>query len=108
MMRIMKHNQRTGIMKNKVLDPKLERDKIAVLIPVIDKILSLFRQMEISIKFDTVKSGWSIIYIEGSQVIIKRNVVFPSLKIDFGLANSANPDEMLHNAAFHLGLNCLQ
>ena len=27
--------------------------------------LSLFRSMEFSIKFDTVKSGWSIVYIEG-------------------------------------------
>ena len=26
--------------------------------------------MESSIKFDTVKSGWSIVYIEGSQAII--------------------------------------
>ena len=82
-MRIMKHIQRTWIMKNKVLSPKLERDKIAVRIPVIDKILSLFRQMEFSIKFDTVQSGCSIIYIEGSQVIIKTNIVFLSLKIDW-------------------------
>ena len=34
------------------------------------KRLSLFRPMEFSINFDTVKSGWSIIYIEGSLVII--------------------------------------
>ena len=46
--------------------------------------------------FDTVKSGWSIVYIEGIQVIIlKRNIVFISLKIDFVLASSADPDEML-------------
>ena len=25
-----------------------------------------------------------------------------------GLANSVDPDEMPHNAAFHLGLHCLQ
>ena len=29
------------------------------------------------------------------------------LKIDFVLTNSANPDEIKHNAAFHLGLHCL-
>ena len=29
------------------------------------------------------------------------------MKIDSVLANSADPDEMLHNAAFHLGLYCL-
>ena len=30
-----------------------------------------------------------------------------SLKMVFTLANSADPDEMLHKAAFHLGLHCL-
>ena len=63
--------------------------------------------MEFSIKFDTVKSGWSIVYIEGSQVIISKNVVFLSLKIDCSKANSADPDEMSHYVAFHLGLHCL-
>ena len=53
--------------------------------------------MEFSINQHTIKSGWSIIYIEESQVIIsKKKIVFLSLKIDFGLANSANPDEMQH------------
>ena len=32
--------------------------------------LTLCVPMEFSIKFDTVKSGWSIIYIKGSKVII--------------------------------------
>ena len=44
--------------------------------------------MEFLIKFDTVKSaGWSIVYFEGSQVIIKKKqqLVFLSLKIDFCL-----------------------
>ena len=54
--------------------------------------------MEFSIKLD----------IEGSQAIIFKKVVFLSLKIDFIFANRADPDEMLHNAAFHLGLHCLQ
>ena len=34
--------------------------------------------------------------------------LFLSLKINFQLANSADPDEMLDGAAFHLGLHCLQ
>ena len=52
--------------------------------------------------------GWSIIYIEMLQVIISpKNIKFFSLKIHFVLANNADPDEMLHNAAFHLGLHCL-
>ena len=41
-------------------------------------------------------SGWSIVYIEGSRVIIFKNNVFLSLEIDFVLANSADPDEMPH------------
>ena len=58
--------------------------------------------MEFSIKFDTVKSGWSIVYTEGSQVIISPKTYFFSLKIDIGLANNADPGEMPHYAAFHL------
>ena len=50
--------------------------------------------MEYPIKFDTVSSGWSILYIEGVTCIFffKTNIVFLSLKIDFVLANSADPD----------------
>ena len=38
----------------------------------------------------------------------QKNIVFLSLKIDFVSAKSANPDEMLHFAAFHLGLHYLE
>ena len=70
--------------------------------------LTLFVPMEFPIKFDKVKSGWSIVYIEGSQVIISKNIFYFFLyKINFVLANSADTDEMLYNAAFHLGLHCL-
>ena len=63
---------------------------------------------EFSRTFDTVKSGWSLVYNEGLQVIISpKNILFLSLKIDFILANSADPDEMPPYAAFHLGLYCL-
>ena len=61
--------------------------------------------MELSIKFDTVKSEWSIVYIEGLQVIIS-NIIFLSLKIDSVLENSAGPDEMPPYAAFHLCHHC--
>ena len=58
-----------------------------------------FRPTEFSIKLHAIKSGWSSVYIEGSQVIIsKKN----SLKIDFVLANSTDPDEMPH---YHVGLS---
>ena len=33
--------------------------------------------------------------------------VFLSMKVDLISANSADPDEMQYNAAFHLGLYCL-
>ena len=46
----------------------------------------------------------SILYFYGSQVKKKKNSV---LKIVFILANSADPDEMLPYAAFHLDLHCL-
>ena len=58
-------------------------------------------------KFDTVKSGWSTVYIEGRWVMFSKKILFLSLKIDFVLANSAYPDEMPHNVAFYLGLHCL-
>ena len=63
--------------------------------------------MGFPIEFDTVKSGWFIVYIEGSQVIISPKNIFLSQKINFALANSVDPDEMLHYAAFHLGLHSL-
>ena len=60
---------------------------------------NLLRPMN-TIKLQTNKSGWSIIYNEGSQVIISpKNIVFLSLKIGFIIANSADPDEMPHYAA---------
>ena len=42
----------------------------------------------------------------GPQARISKNIVYLSLKIDFVLANSADPGEMPHYAAFHLGLHC--
>ena len=50
------------------------------------------------------KSGWSIVYIERSHVIVAKKILYSSLKIDFVLANSAGPDEMLYYVTFHLGL----
>ena len=40
------------------------------------KWLTLLGPIEFSIKFDTVKSGCSIIYIEGSQVIISKKILY--------------------------------
>ena len=46
-----------------------------------------------------VKSGWSIIYIEGSKVIFSKKCT--------SFSAAADPDEMSHIVAFHLGLHCL-
>ena len=58
--------------------------------------------MAVSIKLHPIKSGWSIL-----QVIIFFKKYSFSLKINFVLVNSADPNEMRHYAAFHLGLYCL-
>ena len=47
------------------------------------------------------------VYIEGSQVIFSKKYCFCFFVNHFVLANSADPDEMLQYAAFHLGLHCL-
>ena len=50
-----------------------------------------------------ISGGWSILYIEGSQVIISKKILH-----SFILRSSfADTDEMTP-AAFHLGLFCLQ
>ena len=44
---------------------------------IIKTLLTLLKPMEFSIKFNTVKSGWPIVYyIEGSQVKIFKNIDF--------------------------------
>ena len=43
----------------------------------------------------------------GSQVIIPHKNCSSFSEDGFHLANSEDPDEMLHNAVFHLGHHCL-
>ena len=50
--------------------------------------------MGFPIKSDAAYSGWSIVYIKGSQVIISKSIIFFSLKIDFILGNGTEPDVM--------------
>ena len=47
------------------------------------RIITLFGPEDFSIKLHAIKSGWSIVYIEGAQVIISKDITFISLKIDF-------------------------
>ena len=60
-----------------------------------------------SIQFDAINLRWFSVYFEGSQGIPTKTE-FLSLNIVLVLTNSADPDEMQHSAAFHLGLHCLQ
>ena len=69
---------------------------------------SLFILMHYPIRIDTISMSLSILYFKGFSVQISINGVFLSLKIVFILANSADPDEMLPYAAFHLGIHCLR
>ena len=50
--------------------------------------------MDYSTKFDTIKTGWSIVNVEGSRFIF---FFKKSLKSDFVLASFADPDEILHS-----------
>ena len=72
-------------------------------------VLTLFKPMEFSIKLHAIKSGWSIVHIEGDRLYFpkKKKKLFTSLKINFVLPNSADPGEMMHNAALNLGLHFL-
>ena len=46
-------------------------------------------------------------HIEGSRVMIYKKILYFFLWTNFVLTDSADPDEMPHYAAFHLGLHCL-
>ena len=77
--------------------------------PAVTGDITFLRPME-STKFDAVfnKSGWSTHCIYRGITCYnfqKNKIVFPSLDVDFVLANSACPDEMPHHC--HLGLHCL-
>ena len=68
---------------------------------------TLYGLMDSFFWLDTIHLGWSIVYIKGSQVIISNENCISFSEIVFVLANSVDPDEMLHYAAFHLGLHYL-
>ena len=63
--------------------------------------------MDSSLWFDKLNLEWSIVYYEGSQVIISQLNCIPFSEIVFVLANSVEFDEKLQYAAFNLGFHCL-
>ena len=69
-------------------------------------LLFLYALIDSSFWFDTLNYlGWSISYIKGCYNF-QIKIVFLSLKMIMVLANSVEPDEMPHYAAFHLCLHC--
>ena len=65
-----------------------EARKLASCIPLLS---TLCRPMGSSIKFDTVKSRWSIAYIEGSQDIISKKYWFFFTEDHFCLSKQCRP-----------------
>ena len=63
--------------------------------------------MDFPIHIDTISMGMSIVYFKGSLVEFSKLSLYLSLEVVLILAKSADPDEMQHYAAFHLGLHCL-
>ena len=69
--------------------------------------LTLCILMDFPIHIATVNKGLPIVFFKGLQVEFLNNDVLLSLKVVLILANRADPDEMQHYAAFHLGFHCL-
>ena len=63
--------------------------------------------MDFPIHIDTISMGLPIMYIKGQRQSFLNYDVFLSLKVVLILAKCEDPDEMQHNAAFHLGLHSL-
>ena len=72
----------------------------------------IFQLICTQLKLTFLKSEWdfpqSLMQLsqKGSQVMISKNIVFLSMKIDFFLAYSVVPDEMLHDhcgTSYHYG-----
>ena len=59
--------------------------------------------MDFPIYINTISMGLPIMYFKGSN---EEFFQISGISIPEG-ANSADPDEMQHYAAFHLGLHCL-
>ena len=64
--------------------------------------------MHSSFWIDAFNLEWSIVQVKGSPVLISKQNCNFSLKIISVLANSVDPDEMPHYAAFNLDFICLQ
>ena len=68
--------------------------------------LTLFIQMDYPIPIDTITMELSIMYFKGLQVKISLKLYIFCHQDCFIVSNSADPDEMLPYAAFHLNFHC--
>ena len=69
-------------------------------------VASTFNPFKTNGTFHTIKSGWSIVYIEGLHVIISKNDYIYFFEYQFVLANSADPDEMPPYGSFWVFTVC--
>ena len=70
--------------------------------------VTLFILTDYPIHIDTISMELSIFYSKGLPVKISiKRCISVNEDCVLILANSADPDEMPPNAAFHLGLHCL-
>ena len=63
--------------------------------------------MDISVQFDTIRLGWYIIQLKGSQVGTPKLYYISVPEDPFIIANSADPDEIPHFVVSHLSLHYL-
>ena len=64
--------------------------------------------VDFSIHIDTISMGLPILYFMGSQIQVSKLWCICAFNVVLVLVNCADSDEMQHDAAFHLGLHCLQ
>ena len=63
--------------------------------------------MDFPTYIDTISMGLPILYFKGSQIEFSQLLCISVPKGYFNLSIIVDPDEMQHNAAFHLDLHCL-
>ena len=64
--------------------------------------------MNSQLHINAIRMGLSIGYLKGHRLKFPHYNVCMSLKIGLTLANSNDPDEMQHYAAFHPGLHSIR
>ena len=57
--------------------------------------------------FDTISMGLPIVYFKGTKVEVSKLWCISVNEVLLIIANSADPNEMQHCAAFHQALHCL-